>query len=1524
MPGTRSRASAATQIHDDADDDHAASTGLAFNEPLTWRAGKPIPVAELLRRLQALSQELRGLDQEEADRDALLPVAKELASQNLLSHKDRGVRAWSGCCIVDMFRLCAPDAPYTASQLKDIFMLFINTIFRALSDPSDPYNSQHLYVLKSLAEVKSVVLLTDIPTSNNLMIALFTICFDVLSGPSKAESGEELSKNVEHHMTAVLATLVEESQGLPGEVVDVILAQFLRADPRSITGNGAKGKKGTQVDERQSTLLLREAPPAYNMAKNICNACADKMARLISQYFSSVIVDATTAGVGPLHKSGKHRGRTESSVGDEPDDDRPRQVTEEDLQESRKAHRLLRELWRSAPMVLQDIVPQLEAELGAEDVQLRILATETLGDMVAGIGAAGPPPPPSYNPSAYPPQSLASPSERLQTYNFLTTPTSPHSFSSRYHQVYESFLSRRNDKSPVIRSAWVTSIGRILATNAGGVGLDIEDEQRLLKFLGDMLVDGDERVRLAAIKTVERFEFNDILSKLGSRGGIAEPGSVLSNLADRVRDRKSAVRTEATNLLGKVWGVAAGAIAEGSERAAQLLGPIPSRILDACYLNDMEVNVLIDHVLFEQLLPLGYPAIKNKSRGQDSQANGRTEHTEADSDKLRVERILILIRDLVQRSKVVLFAKQGNQVTLAKYMEALLKKCEDYNGGVIEKGEKETKLHLGKLIDYHAKTLPESSRASEDLWKFAKMHDRRAYQLIRFCIAPDSDYRKVYKAIKELTKRMDDATGSTATMLDTLIPLTYRASVLLYNKSHVPAIIEFSRTDEKGLGSTAHEVLKEISSRNPDVFRGYVQEMCRALENEAPTAKKSNGPGAVDDLKACAGFAKRFPKDVPTERKFVQSMVNFAEYGTPPKAAKYGVQILLTSTDKKDMHARDLLRKSTKSFEYGKGNYLARLAAMSQLMLLGGKAIEDEIDPVIDICINQVLLTKSTPVDPADNPAWRDVPSEDCTAKMWALKVLVNRLRGMAPNDDIKDTSAPVFQLLRTLVTNDGELSKKVESPAAQKTRLRLLGAQLLLKLCHERRFDALLSGKAFNELAVVAQDPNPNVREGFVKKLMKYLGQDKLPRRFYAPVFLLAFEPEPRLKDGATTWIRARQSAFSKTKEPVFENAFARFLSLLAHHPDYSAEADNLRDFVQYVMFFLKTVANADNVSLVYHVAQRVKSVEDAIDPAASENLYVLSDLAQGVIQRFQTLHGWSIQAFPKKARMPADVFANLPGHDVAQEIAEKQYVPEDLVEELDDLVKASMRTKKRKPDSSGDPSAREKKRARSSMASAKGLPVRKASKKPKKAKKPRKGGDVPASERRRSGRVVGERSYAELDSDEEREGDDDDDEDEEEDDEVSEDEEEEEGEGDEDVEMADRNGAASEQEEEEPAEEEKEEEEANEDEEQEEEEEPQPPPKATPRKGARGTNRKSAAAETPKGGGGGGGSAVKSSSAKGKKAKVVDTPPPAAARTSRRGGRGKVADDEPNGETTASSTPAKGDSAEGGRRSTRRSGRS
>jgi sister-chromatid-cohesion protein PDS5 len=91
---------------------------LEFNEPLTWRPGKPISIDTLLKRLDALSKELSEMEQETVDTDSLVKVAKDVASHQLIQHKDKGVRAYTACCIVDILRLCAPDAPFTPSQLK--------------------------------------------------------------------------------------------------------------------------------------------------------------------------------------------------------------------------------------------------------------------------------------------------------------------------------------------------------------------------------------------------------------------------------------------------------------------------------------------------------------------------------------------------------------------------------------------------------------------------------------------------------------------------------------------------------------------------------------------------------------------------------------------------------------------------------------------------------------------------------------------------------------------------------------------------------------------------------------------------------------------------------------------------------------------------------------------------------------------------------------------------------------------------------------------------------------------------------------------------------------------------------------------------------------------------------------------------------------------------------------------------------------------------------------------------------------
>jgi sister-chromatid-cohesion protein PDS5 len=1326
---------------------------LQFDQPITWRPGKPIVVSELLRRLKTLSEELATMDQEDADREALVPKAQELASAQLLSHKDKGVKAYAMMCIVEMFRLLAPDAPYKGGQLKEIFTLFTSTIIPALASPTDPYNQQHNFVLASLTNVKSIVLITDIAGSDNLLLNLFTNCFDVLAGGGKNGTGERLPKNLEYHMTNMLCTVVDETEVLPSGVVDIILAQFLRADPTALSTANKKG-------ESASSILIPELPPAYNMARAVCNTCSDKLERNIGQYFTSVLIDIsenlTTAKIGKMR--GKKRTHDESE--DESDDGLLTPPAEHDMEEVEKAHRLLRELWRSCPDVIRNIVPQIEAEAQAESAWLRAMAVRTLGDMISGIGAAGLPPPETLDPAAYPSQSLDESEPTLRQPNPLLTPNAPHAFSSVYPSAYLTFTDRCKDKAAVVRSAWATEAGRIIQTSGGGKGLDEDQEKTLLLRFSTSLLDNDERVRLAAIHAIAQFDFTSIVQKIGKSGSVALSGSVLCCLADRIKDKRHVVRAAATELLGRIWGVAAGAIAEGNERIHAQLGVIPSRIFHACYVNDREVNTLVQRVLYDCLLPTTFPPIK--ARQQSSGDSQRVDDSQVamtsnpDPDAVRAERILVLVRDLDERAQRVFFSQQNKRPSYENYLAKYLQLCEDANSNNTDTA-KDAKKKLDKYVDAMLKNidlLPDLAVAAEHLKKFAKHHDRRSYQLIRFCYSADSDYRKIFKAMKELTKRIEEAPSGMAVVLETLIPLVRSAAVLVYNKSHVPAIVEFSRTDDKGLGSAAHEVLKEISARAPGIFKVHVHELCETLKKQTPGSTVETDEAVVDTLKACAGFARQYPSDMPQDRDFFKAMVDYSVRGMPPKVAKHAVTVVVSAAAKKEMYVKEIEKACVEKFKYGEEGFLSKLASMSQLRLVANLESEDHAEAMMEIAISQVLGQVRAPAE-CDDEEWLDEVDDDLSAKIWALRILVNGLRGYKPGEseessrELKEKAQPVYQLLNTLIQKDGELSKSSSTPKNQKAHLRLAAAVQLLKLSCNRTFDSLLTQSDFNQLSKIAQDETKQVRAGFATALKKYLGAGALGNRFYGLVFLYAFEPDKPAKDSTITWLKSRAAMSARNKDNIMEASFPRFLSLLAHHQDFSTETEHLKDFVEYIMFYLKNVATEANLPLIYHFAQRLKTVQDGIDPEKSENLYILSDIAEAVIRQYQDVQGWSLQVMSGRVGLPSGLFSKLPSHAVAQDIADKRYIPDDLVEDLEDLVRSSLKTKKRKTEGTTSQLAKKPKPAANGTTAAKKPSVRESTKVVRTPKKKRED-PIPSSERRKSTRQSNAKSYAEHDDSE------------------------------------------------------------------------------------------------------------------------------------------------------------------------------
>ena len=74
--------------------------------------------AELQKRLRALHEELADIDQDLIVTTSLDSVAKDLLAPSLLLHKEKGVKAYLACCLADVLRLYAPQAPYTEPEIK--------------------------------------------------------------------------------------------------------------------------------------------------------------------------------------------------------------------------------------------------------------------------------------------------------------------------------------------------------------------------------------------------------------------------------------------------------------------------------------------------------------------------------------------------------------------------------------------------------------------------------------------------------------------------------------------------------------------------------------------------------------------------------------------------------------------------------------------------------------------------------------------------------------------------------------------------------------------------------------------------------------------------------------------------------------------------------------------------------------------------------------------------------------------------------------------------------------------------------------------------------------------------------------------------------------------------------------------------------------------------------------------------------------------------------------------------------------
>ncbi|XP_023710496.1 sister chromatid cohesion protein PDS5 homolog B isoform X1 [Cryptotermes secundus] len=212
---------------------------------------------ELIRRLKTLAHTLQAMGQDEGMYQQYIPLALHLAEDHFLMHQSKDVQLLIACCIADVLRVYAPEAPYKdPEQVKTIFLFLIKQL-SGLKDPKDPAFKRYFYLLENLAYVKSFNMCFELEDCQEIFCALFSLMFKIVN--------DEHSGKVKSFMLDVLCPLITESDIVSNELLDIILMNVVEPNK----------------SQRKN---------AYLLAKELVVKCSDTLEPYIQTFFNHVLI----------------------------------------------------------------------------------------------------------------------------------------------------------------------------------------------------------------------------------------------------------------------------------------------------------------------------------------------------------------------------------------------------------------------------------------------------------------------------------------------------------------------------------------------------------------------------------------------------------------------------------------------------------------------------------------------------------------------------------------------------------------------------------------------------------------------------------------------------------------------------------------------------------------------------------------------------------------------------------------------------------------------------------------------------------------------------------------------------------------------------------------------------------------------------------------------------------------------------------------------------------------------------------
>lgn len=267
------------------------------------------------------------------------------------------------------------------------------------------------------------------------------------------------------------------------------------------------------------TAFTDESAASVMMATSVCRATQDRLQKYVARYFAEAMQD-------PVY---------------EDDDEKMDALT--------SIHAQIQPLALAVPSLLTSVVPQLEAELVSDDVDIRTLAMQVLGALFRAPG------------------------------------NDKESFARLYPSAWKAWLGRAIDKHVPIRMQWTNDALALMSTHPALTSA-------MMPMLQGRAVDPDERVRGMLADGILKMDYETLRHSM--------PTSLLRELAQRGKDRRTSVRDAALAALGRAFAMS---LTEPEAQAREHFAWIPGAILNCHLAGSLDVMYSVLQVWETYILP---------------------------------------------------------------------------------------------------------------------------------------------------------------------------------------------------------------------------------------------------------------------------------------------------------------------------------------------------------------------------------------------------------------------------------------------------------------------------------------------------------------------------------------------------------------------------------------------------------------------------------------------------------------------------------------------------------------------------------------------------------------------------------------------------------------------------------------------------------------------------------------------------------------------------------------------------------